>query len=300
MKDKDKIPAKTTGLIHPKNCLNELTGGEWLYQTKTVLHTNYPSILGHNLRKKHGANKPPQLMAELISFFTKTGELVLDPFAGVGGTLLGAWLCDRKAVGIEINQQWIDIYKEVCQLENVQQFPIIQGNNLDILPTLEANSFDFIATDPPYMPNVPKTMSTNREGYQNRKTDYDKFSDYKEDFANMTYEQFMDKMAEVMKECLRVLKAGKYMCMIIRNQYKDGRYIMTHADMANIADTITRVEKGQKQKFVLKGEKIWYQAGSRLRPYGYPFSFVPNLIHQNILIWRKETENVQARTGARG
>ena len=42
------------------------------------------------VRKAHGANKPPRLMARLIEFFTRSGELVLDPFAGVGGTLLGA------------------------------------------------------------------------------------------------------------------------------------------------------------------------------------------------------------------
>ena len=29
-------------------------------------------------------------MARLIEFFSRGGELVLDPFAGVGGTLLGA------------------------------------------------------------------------------------------------------------------------------------------------------------------------------------------------------------------
>ena len=52
--------------------------------------TAYPWELGHALRKQHGANKPPRLMARLIEFFTKSGELVLDPFAGVGGTLLGA------------------------------------------------------------------------------------------------------------------------------------------------------------------------------------------------------------------
>jgi len=71
---------------HPRNTLNELSGEEWLYFTKSVWTTAYPSELGHTLRKQHGANKPPRLMARLIEFFTKSGELVLDPFAGVGGT----------------------------------------------------------------------------------------------------------------------------------------------------------------------------------------------------------------------
>ena len=75
---------------HPANTLNELTGEEWLYFTKSLLTTAYPSELGHAARRVHGANKPPRLMARLIEFFSRSGELVLDPFAGVGGTLLGA------------------------------------------------------------------------------------------------------------------------------------------------------------------------------------------------------------------
>ena len=53
-------------------------------------------------RKAHGANKPPRLMARLIEFFSRGGELVLDPFAGVGGTLLGAAICraPRRALGL--------------------------------------------------------------------------------------------------------------------------------------------------------------------------------------------------------
>ena len=36
-----------------------------------------------------------------------------------------------------------------------------------------------------------------------------------------------------------------------------------------------------------KGDIVWYQAGTRLRPYGYPRSFVPNIAHQHILVLRK-------------
>ena len=84
---------------HPANTLNELPGEEWLYFTKSLLTTAYPSELGHAARKAHGANKPPRLMARLIEFFSRTGELVLDPFAGVGGTLLGAADRARPAAG---------------------------------------------------------------------------------------------------------------------------------------------------------------------------------------------------------
>src|SRR5262245_44938522 len=100
---------------HPDNTLNELSGEEWLYFTKSVLTTAYPSELGHAMRKAHGANKPPRLMARLIEFFSRTGELVLDPFAGVGGTLLGAAIArgPRRALGIELDPRWIAVYDEV-------------------------------------------------------------------------------------------------------------------------------------------------------------------------------------------
>src|SRR5690242_19472629 len=101
--------------VHPRNTLNELTGEEWRYFTKSVLTTAYPSELGHALRKAHGANKPPRLMARLIEFFTRSGELVLDPFAGVGGTLLGAAIArgPRRALGIELDPRWAAVYDEV-------------------------------------------------------------------------------------------------------------------------------------------------------------------------------------------
>ena len=101
------------GRVDPRNPLNDLTGEQWLFFTRSVLSTAYPHELSHDLRKAHGANKPPQLMRQLIEFFTKAGERVLDPFAGVGGTLLGAALAGRKATGIELNDEWVEIYLEV-------------------------------------------------------------------------------------------------------------------------------------------------------------------------------------------
>src|SRR5467141_375194 len=102
---------------HPRNTLNELSGEEWLYFTKSVWSTAYPSELGHELRKRHGANKPPRLMARLIEFFSRGGELVLDPFAGVGGTLLGAAIArtPRRALGIELSPLWAETFEAVVR-----------------------------------------------------------------------------------------------------------------------------------------------------------------------------------------
>jgi len=43
-------------------------------------------------------------------------------------------------------------------------------------------------------------------------------------------------------------------------------------------------------KWSLKGVKIMYQKHKRVFPYGYPYSYVPNLHHQYALIFQKTAD----------
>lgn len=270
--------------VHPRNRLNRLTGAQWLWFTKSILRTSYPSILGHDLRKKQGGNKPPQLMQDLISFFTRPGEVVLDPFAGAGGTALGAHLAGRESVNIEINPESYAIYLAVCQQEGLTPHPFHLGDCRDVLERFPSEKFDMIATDPPYSPELEQTMSGEKAnalyGRANRKSSYITYSADSRDLSKSgSFDQFFDDMTEVGKSLLRVLKPRKYMAMILRDAYQDSQYIPTSAIIARRYTEIG---------WVLKGEKIWYQTGARIRPYGYPSAYIPNIVHQNILIFRKE------------
>jgi len=210
---------------------------------------------------------------------------VLDPFAGVGGTLIGAALCDspRECVGIEINERWLDVYRQVVEQSAgaLRCYPMVHGDCLEEMARMEGESFDFIATDPPYNLHLERTMCDGRydESFANRRTDYDMRSDDPRDLANLgSYDAYLDGMERLFAECLRVLKRGKYMAVIVRNAYQKGEYIFTHADLAR---------RAKSAGFVPKGEKVWYQAGTRLRPYGYPYSYVPNIAHQHIVILQR-------------
>ena len=301
---------------HPANDLNELPGEEWLYFTKSVLSTAYPSELGHTARKAHGANKPPRLMARLIEFFSKTGELVLDPFAGVGGTLIGAAIArgPRRALGIELDPRWAAIYASVVEglsLERDGAGPDIAdigasdpggprtfdpagcemriGDALEVLPTIPGGSVDFVATDPPYNIQLPLTMAGGSlaETHANRRTDYAMVSETPADIANAPdYPAYLDRMGEAFGEIARVLREGRYAVVIVRDAYQEGRYQFVGADIAGRA-----ADAG----LVPKGDLIWHQAGTRLRPYGYPRVFVPNIAHQHILVLRREAGPRQAR-----
>ncbi|MHA1276467.1 MAG: DNA methyltransferase [Candidatus Helarchaeota archaeon] len=267
--------------IHPKNKLNELKGNEWLYFTKTVLRTSFPSKYGHQLRKKHYANKPPQLMKYIIEFFTKSNEVVLDPFAGVGGTLIGASLCGRKALGIEINPEWVNIYHQVCETQNIPPQKMIQGNCLEEMLHLRDNSkkFDAIITDPPYSPALEKTLCDGKYGWARRTSNFESFSENPKDFRNSeSFSTYFEKIEEAAVLISELLKEKGYLIMMLRDSYQNQRYIPTSFLVAS------RLEK----YFTLKGVKIWHQTGAPVRPYGYPFSYVPNIVHHDILIFKKE------------
>ncbi len=295
--------------VHPSNSLNELTGEEWLYFTKSLLVTAYPSELGHAARRRHGANKPPRLMARLIEFFTKTGELVLDPFAGVGGTLLGAAIArgPRRALGFEINPAWASVYGGVVESLRAERDgagPLLAdlgtadpgglrgfdadgcelrvGDALGLLPTIADDSVDFVATDPPYTVQLPLTMAGGRlaEAHANRRTGYAMVSDDPADFANAaSHDDYLDAMERAFGDIARVLRPGRYAVVIVRDAYVAGVYRFTGADLA---------ARAAAAGLVPKGDLIWYQAGTRLRPYGYPRAFVPNIAHQHVVVLRKD------------
>ncbi|MFL5779232.1 MAG: DNA methyltransferase [Chloroflexota bacterium] len=311
---------ETRRAAHPGNILNELPGEEWLYFTKSVWSTAYPSELGHAARRAHGANKPPRLMARLIEFFSRTGDLVLDPFAGVGGTLLGAAIArgPRRALGIELDPGWAQIYENVVRdlwAERDGAGPIISdlgsndpggrrgfdpsgaelrvGDALTVLPTLGEASVDLVATDPPYNIQLPLTMAGGAlaAAHPNRRTDYAMVTEDPADLANAPdYETYLERMADVFGELHRVLRDGRYAVVIVRDAYQSGRYLFTGADLAARAGRVG---------FVPKGDIVWYQAGTRLRPYGYPKVFVPNIAHQHLLVLRKEPVRQARRRFAR-
>ena len=58
---------------------------------------------------QHPTEKPVELMAKIINIHSDPGDLILEPFAGHGSTLVAAKRTGRRAVGIEINKAYCDI-----------------------------------------------------------------------------------------------------------------------------------------------------------------------------------------------
>lgn len=268
------------GFYSLKNRLNDLTGKEWQYWSKSVINKQYPPNLQHKLRSKHGAQKPPQLCADLIQAFTKKGQSVLDPFMGVGGTLLGAGLCKRVATGIEINPKWIEIYYKVCKLERIKKQRAICGDSKVVLKRLR-KKFDFVLTDVPFwkMDKVKKSKGKFKKvGEETKKPLVSKLSKFNNQEAQ-TKSEWENEMRQVFNLTMTLLKNKGYLAVFIGDMYWNGRYHFLSNDLANILGSIG---------YIPKANLIWYDVSKKLRIYGYQYEFIPSMIHQNILVFRKE------------
>ena len=272
---------QTRGFFSSLNRLNDLTGREWKYWTRSVINKSYPPDFQHSLRKNHGGQKPPKLCADLIQIFSKKGQKILDPFMGVGGVLIGASISDRIAVGIDFNPKWIEIYKKVCRLEGLLEMETYEGDSKELLRSVKG-PFDMIFTDVPYwkMDLVPHSTGVYKrvgeKSYQAPSSNLSQFSSY--GYADKT--DWLDTMEQIFTLAVDHLKKGGYLLSFIGDMYVEGGYHCLSAELANRLSNITSIE--------WQANLIWYDVSKKLHIYGYQYRYIPSFIHQNILVFRKK------------
>ena len=71
-----------------------------------------------NGKKAHTTQKPEALLSRLILASSNEGDLIVDPFSGTGTTAAAAKKLNRKFIGIEKNQNYINISNDRLKLIN--------------------------------------------------------------------------------------------------------------------------------------------------------------------------------------
>ncbi len=272
--------------IDPRNLLNELTAKEWITETVSVwnqrgLGARHPDA---KIERQHPAPFSFTDIGRLIRFFTKSADTVLDPFVGIGSTLKACALDRRKGIGIELNPHFAALARERLATEitdifaKVNDQQVIEGDARDELPKLANESMDFVVTSPPYWSILKKEDHKVRQERlaEGLLTNY---GNDQRDLGNIeSYEEFIDVLTYLFGECVRTLKAGKYLAAIVSDFREKSSYVMFHADLARALESIG---------LEMRGLKVLYQRHKRIFPYGYPYSYVPNIHNQFILILQK-------------
>lgn len=280
--------------IDPRNTLNDLTGSQWIPETKSFF---YQKGLGSKhphaqIERQHPAPYSFQDIAHLITFFTKKGMRVLDPFGGVGSTAKACELVGRICTSIELQPKWNELAIQRLETEvgsgTAVKHQFILGDSRIQLKQLDDRSFDFMVTSPPYWSilNKKADYKVKKERIENNlATNYS--DDDENDLANIgNYEKFLQILVdEVFLECARVLRPKKYMCLVVSDFRNKSEFISFHSDLIQ---AMNKRRTSDGYLITLQGVKVLLQNHKTLLPYGYPFAYVENIHHQYILIFRKD------------
>lgn len=192
----------------------------------------------------HDVRYADELVAEFLREYTKPGDLVLDPFAGFGTTLIVAETMGRRALGIEFDKARADYIRTRLR----DQSAVIHGDSRQ-LSALGLPRADFLMTSPPFM---------GRGDAEDPLQSYSAPGD--------GYEAYLDGMSVIAGQIAAVLKPGAAAVFEVSNLKRPTGVTTLAWDMAAVLSRHLRFE----------GETIigWDHYG-----YGYDHSYC--LVYRN-------------------
>ena len=259
----------------PRRHCNGLDGKRWLQNSISVWNdirkTTEEGRLGHP------AMFPGMLVERLIeTFLPLEGEVVLDPFAGSGSTILAAESMDKRGIGLELSAEYVELaHQRLGELDRqTVTSTIIQAPAQDLLEHVSPESVDLCISSPPYWDilNQRRTadLKTVRH-YGNLDGDLGTIADY---------DEFLQSAAAVFGDVFKVLRPGTYCCVIVMDLRKKSQFYPLHSDLAT---------KLTEYGYIFDDLIIWNRQTeyNNLRPLGYPSVFRINKVHEYILLMQK-------------
>ncbi|MBX3352456.1 MAG: hypothetical protein KF684_05935 [Phycisphaeraceae bacterium] len=147
--------------------------------------------------KQYAGATPSWVVWQLLTRYTREGQLVVDPFAGSGTTIDVALSMSRRALGYDLNPQ-------------SQRPGLIFRADARSLP-LEDATADFVFMDPPYSTHIDYTDDPRCLGRLDASAP---------DAKGRIGGEYYDAMARVFDEAHRVLKNNRYLGLYVSDSFK--------------------------------------------------------------------------------
>jgi DNA modification methylase len=264
--------------------VNDLDPKKWREYEKqnlqffTIWDTPERDPYGWTLYSVHG-NSPVEIVRQCILRFSKQNDLILDPFVGGGTTLIVCARLKRRGIGIEINPNIVKIIKKNFSQKTfdkeyqywLSKQKIICDDARNLKKYVEPNSIDMVFTHPPYW----DLINYSKE-----------YGHAKGDLSNVSFEEFLDGIKEVFQNIYDVLKKGKFFCVLIGDDFKEGGKVIP------LDYYLTKIGLDVGFEFYTKIIKMTREATSRRNQINImKFRSLRNnffiCIHDFVLIFRK-------------
>jgi DNA modification methylase len=178
----------------------------------------------------HPGKMLPELARRIVTEYSSVGQVVVDPLAGIGTTVVEAALLDRRAVGVELENRWVTLAKE--NLDHMlpvgrRHLAEVRAGDARRLPEILGDltgTIDLIVTSPPYgcdagVIDKPAWLAGGRLCPAET-------LNYSSDRANLGHARggaYEAAMAEIYAACHAVLRPGGRLVVVTKNTRRKGR-----------------------------------------------------------------------------
>lgn len=271
--------SKVFAQAYPRNDKNEILFPRDLTERRKLM----PESIWKNV-SLHPSKMNLFLCQEIIRYVSEPGDTILDPFGGIGTTLVGA-LEGRQVITIELEAEYVRLQKEIVEywLDNladnitVADLNVYQGDNRQLLPF----PCDHIITSPPYGNDMFKAEGSLIEaGMKSQEEANQKTKQYGDSTLSISrlnpflYVQTMQKVYKLMVDSVR---PGGSITITHRDRMRgDKRILYAH----DIIRTLTGY--GMKLHDIYK----WHAPGS-IQSRVNEKKGVESILDEDIILFRK-------------
>ena len=257
----------------PQNHINCLTPKEWIRSQVGIWEFSYGK---RDIRDKniHPAVFPLALPAKCIKLFTHEGELVLDPFVGIGTTLLAAQDLNRNAVGFDLKEEYLEVAESrlsQSRLLNKTKQIAIKDDARNIKEYLKEETVSLVVTSPPYSkfldkPRLNKSVRGNLRNNKHYLT-VQQYSQDPKDIGTLEPIAFSKELAMIYEGILPLLKPKAHCVIDINDLWWENKRIPTHVYI---------VEEMLKVGYDLRNILIWDRRNlvNRVGIFGWPNNYI--------------------------
>lgn len=275
-------------LLFLKNCEEVINADVSI--TKNSIRTNLEDSYIIDTRSKMdkiGLKHPAPFsyidISKICSKNDIVGKTILDPFLGVGSTIIGTYK-DNNTIGIELNPEYVDLTRERFELLDIKDqalasSTIICGDSLEEVKKLDM-PIDIVITSPPYFNILKNKTSGVRTDSSQSRQGIEYYSDDSKDIGNCdNYQEYLQAIKGLFSDINKIMTKDGEVYFIISDFTINKKETDIHSDCVRLMNDAGYSYCGTS--YILQNQKAIY-------PFGYPYKIVLNHIYQYIIKFKKE------------
>lgn len=255
----------------------------------------------------HPAKMLPAVAAHAIRQYTRPGDLVFDPMAGSGTTLVEAIDAGRRAVGVEYEPQWVAVARANLDLARERGHDhdgdVVHGDARQLphlLPEKYRGQAALVVTSPPYGPSTHGQVVTAGKDSPDGKVRkyhhrYGSTLD-RGNLANVGHHRLLAGFTRILTGCAAVLRPGGHVAITVRPWREHSELIDLPsqiiacgqaAGLVPVERCVALLARAADRELIARGSFFQRDFIRKQREQGLPLHLIA---HEDVMVLRRPLE----------